>query len=159
MCGYKQPQLMHVVQLTTVIFLFACRCLFPSFYDVLDNMCGCKQPQLMHVVQFTTVLFLFACRCLFPSLYDVLDNMISINEQIQNNMRGSMSVLQIERTKAHQTLAMTKMPPCMKSGKADRRNSTRLKMGMLQFHSEIQVENLMIPLAGGSLKEHFDTSI
>ena len=81
-------------------------------------MCGCKQPQLMHVVQFTIVLFLFACRCLFPSLHDVLNNMISMNEQIQNNMRGSMSVLQIERTKAHQTLAMTKMPPMYESRKS-----------------------------------------
>jgi len=79
-------------------------------------------------------------------------------------------VLQIEgqgrnkERRAHQSLiflilAMTEMLPCMKRGESVRRNSTYLKIGMLQFHSKIQVENLMILLAGGSLKEHFYSPI
>jgi len=99
-------------------------------------------------------------------------------------MRGSMSVLQIEiadherinergsdrdsRTKKRKKspsvfdffiLAMTEMLPCTKCGEPVRRNSTHLKIGMLQLHSEIKVENLMTLLAGVSLKEHFDSTI
>jgi len=111
-------------------------------------------------------------------LGDILDNMISINEQISNysndgnndyherinesaSDRGSTTKKRKQSPSVFDflILAMTEMLPCMNCGKPVRQNSTHLKIGMLQFHSEMQVENLMILLAGGSLKEHFDSPI
>ena len=79
-----------------------------------------------------------------------------------------MKVLQMEDQetengrKLHQfliflILTMKPLLLCVNCGGPVRRNLTHLKTGMLPFHFEIQVGTLMTLLAGGSLKEHFDS--